>query len=168
MASKEALQRAISRSRGRAERATVNAVVYRPISSLKFDPRNPRVHSYRQVRQIADSIKAFGFNVPALVDASLKIIAGHGRILACQRLGWTEVPTILIEHLSEAQAQTFRIADNRLSETSVWDDHLLAEQLKELSVLDLDFDLEVTGYVLPERSRGVGTVTSLTERKREK
>jgi len=82
-----------------------NAVVYRQISSLKFDPRNPRVHSDRQVRQISDSIKAFGFNVPALVDASLKVIAGHGRILACQRLGWTEVPTILIEHLSEAQAR---------------------------------------------------------------
>jgi DNA modification methylase len=146
MASKEALQRAISRSRGRAERATVNAVVYRSISSLKFDPRNPRVHSDRQVRQIAGSIKAFGFNVPALVDASLNVIAGHGRILACQRLGWTEVPTILIEHLSEAQAQAFRIADNRLSEMSVWNDHLLAEQLKELSVLDLDFDLEVTGF----------------------
>ena len=125
-------------------------VSYRPISEVKLDPRNPRAHSPRQVRQIARSIDTFGFNVPVLVDANGKVIAGHGRILACQQLGHTEVPTISLEHLSEAQAKAFMIADNRLTENSTWDDRLLAEQLKELSELELDFSLEVTGFEIGE------------------
>src|ERR1700677_5322816 len=91
-------------------------ITHRPISELKLDPKNPRAHSQRQVRQIARSIEAFGFNVPVLVDAKGKVISGHGRILACQLLGWTEVPTIRLDHLSEAQAKAFVIADNRLTE----------------------------------------------------
>ena len=63
------------------------AVVYRPIAELKLDPHNPRVHSPRQIRQIARSIEAFGFNVPVLIDANLKLIAGHGRVLAARQLG---------------------------------------------------------------------------------
>ena len=63
------------------------AVLYRPIAALKLDPRNPRVHSPRQIRQIARSIEAFGFNVPVLVDSELKVIAGHGRMLAAKQLG---------------------------------------------------------------------------------
>ena len=126
------------------------AIVYRPISELRVDPSNPRHHSPQQIRQIASSISAFGFNVPVLVDANLKVIAGHGRILACQLLGWTEVPTIRLEHLTETQAKAFMIADNRLTEIAVWDDGLLAEQLRELSILDLDFDLEATGFAMGE------------------
>jgi DNA methylase/ParB-like nuclease family protein len=126
------------------------AILYRPIEGLKLDAKNPRVHSPKQVRQIARSIEAFGFNVPVLIDAHGKVIAGHGRILACQLLGWTDVPTICLEHLSEAQARAFMIADNRLTENSVWDDRLLAEQLKELSVLDLDFSIEATGFEMGE------------------
>jgi DNA modification methylase len=126
------------------------AILYRAVASLKLNPKNPRVHSRRQIRQIARSIRAFGFNVPILVDADGNVIAGHGRFLACLELGWTEVPTISLEHLSDAQTRAFIVADNRLSETSVWDDRLLAEQLKELSVLDLDFDLEATGFTMGE------------------
>jgi DNA modification methylase len=125
-------------------------VIYRPISELKLDPKNPRAHSPRQVRQIARSIETFGFNVPVLVNAKGKVIAGHGRILACQLLGHTEVPTICLEHLSEAQAKAFMIADNRLTENSTWDDRLLAEQLKELSELELNFSLEATGFEMGE------------------
>jgi ParB-like chromosome segregation protein Spo0J len=83
---------------------------------LHPDPRNARRHERKQVRQIADSIRAFGFNVPILVDADLKVIAGHGRLLACRQLGQREVPTISLEHLSEAQACAFMIADNRLTD----------------------------------------------------
>jgi DNA modification methylase len=125
-------------------------VTYRPVSELKLDSRNPRLHSPRQVRQIARSIQAFGFNVPVLVDTKDQVIAGHGRILACQMIRWTEVPTICLDHLSEAQARAFMIADNRLNENSVWDEHLLAEQLKELSELELDFSLETTGFEMGE------------------
>jgi len=125
-------------------------IVYRPIDQLKPDPRNPRQHERKQIRQIADSIVAFGFNVPILIDAELKVIAGHGRLLACRYLGRTEVPTISLEHLSEAEAKAFMIADNRLTEIASWDDRLLGEQLRELSELNLEFSLEVTGFDMPE------------------
>ena len=125
-------------------------VVYRPISDLKLDPLNPRAHGPRQIRQISRSIQAFGFVVPVLVGAGNKIIAGHGRILAAQLLGWAEVPTIYLDHLTEGQARVLMLADNRLNENSSWDDRLLAKQLKELSELDLDFNLEVSGFEMGE------------------
>jgi DNA modification methylase len=125
-------------------------VCYYRVEQLRLDPRNPRQHSRRQVRQIANSIKAFGFNVPILIDRNLQVIAGHGRVLGARELGWNEVPTISLEHLSEAQARAFTLADNRLAENSVWDDRLLAEQLKALSLLDLDFNLEATGFDMGE------------------
>jgi DNA modification methylase len=125
-------------------------VVYRSISLLKLDPRNPRSHGKKQIRQIARSIETFGFNVPVLIDANSKVIAGHGRILACQLLGWSDVPTICLEHLTEAQARAFMIADNRLTENAAWDERLLAEQLHDLSLMELDFSLEVTGFEVGE------------------
>lgn len=143
-------------------RVTIN---YRAIDDLKLDPKNPRLHSPRQVRQIARSIEAFGFNVPVLVNSDLKVVAGHGRILACQLLGWREVPVIALEHLTEAQARAFMIADNRLTENSCWNDQLLAEQLKELSVLDLDFSLEATGFEMGEIDLRIEGLTSEAEAK---
>ena len=126
-------------------------ITYRPISELKLDPKNPRAHSPRQVRQIARSIEAFGFNVPVLVDAKRQ---GDRRPrphpgLPAARLD-TKCRPSRLDHLSEAQARAFMIADNRLTENSTWDDRLLAEQLKELSELDLDFSLEVTGFEMGE------------------
>jgi DNA modification methylase len=126
------------------------AVVYRLLSELKPNPKNPRCHSRQQIRQIAKSISAFGFNVPVLVDGDLNVVAGHGRIEACRQLGWTSVPTISLAHLTSVQAKAFLIADNRLTENSEWNDRLLAEQLKELSLLNVDFELDVTGFELPE------------------
>jgi hypothetical protein len=126
------------------------AIMYRQIGELKPDPKNPRSHSPRQIRQIAKSIETFGFNVPVLVDADDNVVAGHGRLLACRQLGWTTVPTVSLAHLTPAQAKAFLIADNRLTENSEWNDRLLAEQLKELSLLELDFELDVTGFELAE------------------
>jgi DNA modification methylase len=126
------------------------AVVYRALDTLRLDPRNPRAHKPRQVRQIARSIETFGFNVPILINNELQVIAGHGRVMACRTLGYAEVPTIMLEHLTESQAKAFMIADNRLTEISEWDDRLLAEQLKALSELDLDFTLDVTGFEMGE------------------
>ncbi len=125
-------------------------VTYSPLNALSPDPRNPRKHSNKQIRQIASSIATFGFVAPVLVDRELRVIAGHGRLLAAQKLGVAEVPVVSLEHLSEAQARAFAIADNRLTENSVWDDRLLAEAFKELSVLDLDFRLDVTGFEMAE------------------
>jgi ParB-like chromosome segregation protein Spo0J len=125
-------------------------IVYCRIDALKPDPANPRRHTKKQIRQIAESIKAFGFNVPILIDRSGNIIAGHGRWLAGREFGMTEVPTLCLDHLTPAQARAFMIADNRLTEISVWDDRLLARQLKELSLVGLDFDIEVTGFEMGE------------------
>ena len=126
------------------------AVTYCQISKLKLNPKNPRAHGPKQIRQIARSIETFTFLVPVLVDGQGNVLAGHGRIQAALLLGWTEVPVIFVDHLSENQARAFMIADNRLTENSVWDDRLLAQQLKELSKLELDFSLEVTGFAMAE------------------
>ena len=136
--------------RARARRAKLLKVIYRSVEQLKLDPANPRLHSKKQIRQIAHSIKAFGFNVPVLVDAELKLIAGHGRLLACRELGITEVPTLRLDYLSPAQARAFMIADNRLTEIASWDDKLLAESLRDLSLLGLDFSIEAIGFEMAE------------------
>ena len=125
-------------------------VIYLPTTSLKPHPQNPRVHTDKQVSQIAQSIETFGFNVPILVDDRENVVAGHGRLLAAKKLGWNTVPVIKLDHLSEAQHKAFLIADNRLTENSTWDDRLLGEQLKVLSELELDFDLEVIGFETAE------------------
>ncbi len=121
-------------------------VVWRRIEVLRPDSANPRSHSPNQVRELARSITTFGFNVPILVDATLRIIAGHGRLLAARELGWREVPTILLGHLSAAQARAFMIADNRLAEGAAWNNGLLREQLTELSVAEPYLAIEATGF----------------------
>ena len=78
------------------------------------------------------------------------MIAGHGRLLAAGQLGSTEVPTLCLDHLTPAQARAFVIADNRLAETTTWDDRLLAEQLEGFSLLGLDFSIEVIGFEMTE------------------
>ncbi|MGD1211277.1 MAG: DNA methyltransferase [Candidatus Acidiferrales bacterium] len=123
---------------------------YLSIVNLRPDPQNPRVHSDKQVRQIARSIQTFGFNVPVLVDENSQVIAGHGRLLAAQLLKMENVPAIRIENLSEAQRRAFLIADNRLTEKAAWDERLLAEQFEILSTLDLDFSLDITGFEMAE------------------
>src|ERR1700716_4680856 len=107
------------------------------IERLKLDPRNPRVHSDRQVKQIAGSIEAFGFNVPVLADQDGNLLAGHGRVYAARQLGLGELPVIRLEHLTPDQARAFSIADNRLSESSTWDDRLLAEVFRDLPPVTL-------------------------------
>jgi len=112
------------------ERAKPLSIEHLPLSSLRLDPQNPRQHSARQIGQIARSIASFGFNVPVLVDRDNKILAGHGRVQALQRLGRTEAPVIRLEHLTPAQAKAFNVADNRLTEIASWNDRLLGEVLQ--------------------------------------
>jgi ParB-like chromosome segregation protein Spo0J len=123
-----------------------HSIEHLTIESLVPDPKNARLHTKKQIGQIAASIKSFGFNVPILVNAVNQVVAGHGRLLAAKKLGLPNVPTIRIDHLDEAQTRAFMIADNRLTEIAQWDDRLLAEQLKELSELDLTFEIEAIGF----------------------
>jgi ParB-like chromosome segregation protein Spo0J len=95
------------------------------------------------VAQIAASIREFGFTSPILVDNNAGVIAGHGRLLGARKLQLSEVPVIVLDHLSEAQKRAYILADNRLAELSGWDDDLLREQLAELK--DADFSLDAVG-----------------------
>jgi DNA modification methylase len=121
-----------------------------PIDGVRPDPRNARHHPRPQIRQIANSIKAFGFIAPIIVDRNGRIIVGHGRWLAARLLGLTEIPVIRVEHLSEAQARAYAIADNRLTETSRWDEKLLGAIFADLLAVDLDFSIEDTGFSVVE------------------
>lgn len=125
-------------------------LTYLAISKIKPDPRNPRKHSRDQIEAIAKSLDAFGFNAPILIDKNGKVIAGHGRLAAAKLRGLAEVPVIRLEHLTETQARAYMLADNQLTDRSVWDDGALAIHLKELSELALDFSIEATGFELPE------------------
>lgn len=122
----------------------------RRIDALTSRPRNPRTHSPKQIRQIADSIETFGFTNPVLIDRDGNIVAGHGRMEAAKLLGIETVPTICLEDLSEAQIRAYVIADNRLAENAGWDTEILAIELQDLLEIDLDFDITITGFEPPE------------------
>jgi DNA modification methylase len=122
-----------------------------PRISLKPNPRNPRRHTRQQIRAIARSISKHGFNAPIGVNGDLEIVYGHGRWAAAELLGLSVVPVVRLDHLTPELAKAYMIADNALSDRSSWDDELLATHLKELSGLDLNFDIEAaTGFESPE------------------
>lgn len=105
---------------------------------------NSRTHSDAQIAQIAASIKEFGWTNPILVDGTNGIIAGHGRLLAARKLGYTEVPTIELSDLTETQKKAYIIADNRLALNAGWDDEMLTIELNDL--LADGFALEMLGF----------------------
>ena len=106
--------------------------------------RNARTHSDEQVAQICGSIKEFGFTNPVLIDSDKVIIAGHGRVMAAQRMGLSEVPCIKLDYLTEAQKKAYIIADNQLALNAGWNEELLALEIEELN--DLDFNLDLLGF----------------------
>jgi DNA modification methylase len=110
--------------------------------------RNARTHSKRQIRQIAESIRKFGFNNPVLTDDKLGIIAGHGRVEAAKLLGVTMVPTVRLSHLSDTERRAYVIADNALATKAGWDREILAIELQGL--IDLGFEVELTGFETAE------------------
>lgn len=121
------------------------------IADLKPYPKNARTHSPKQIRQIAKSIKEFGFTNPVLIDKDNCILAGHGRVEAAKLAGLTEVPAVVINHLTPAQKKAYILADNRLAELSGWDKNILKVELEELQrIEDGDFDLTLTGFDTPE------------------
>jgi DNA modification methylase len=125
-------------------------VVYRPVSALVANPHNPRAHLKHQIRQIAASFREFGFNSPILIDSNNTIIAGHARLEAAKLAGMDQVPTILLENLTEDQIRAYVIADNRLAENSGWDKDILAIELQYLTTITDSFDVSITGFQVPE------------------
>jgi DNA modification methylase len=119
-----------------------------PVADLVPYARNSRTHSPQQVDKIAASIREFGFLNPIIVDGRNGIVAGHGRVLAAQKLGLSELPVIDASHLSEAQKRAYVIADNRLALDAGWDNEMLKIELQDLEVDG--FDLSLTGFELDE------------------
>ena len=127
-------------------------VVMRSLDDLKPNPKNARTHSKRQIKQIAESISAFGFLNPILIDEAGTVLAGHGRLAAARLLGLENVPTLRADGLSVAQKRAYVLADNKLAEKGGWDREILALELGELvEVLPTEgLDLSVTGFEAPE------------------
>src|SRR5229473_5013200 len=112
-----------------------------PIDRLIPYARNARTHSDTQIAQIASSIREFGFNSPILVDSNAGIIAGHARLLAARKLQLSEVPVVVLDHLSETEKRAYILVDNRLAANASWDEELLRLELAALREEKLNFDL---------------------------
>ncbi len=125
-------------------------ITYQLISALKPRPANPRTHTQKQIEQIATSIKRFGFTNPVLIDDENGIVAGHGRVEAAALVGIRKVPTVRLTDMTEANIRAYVIADNKLAENAGWDRELLGLELQYLSELDIDFDVTITGFDIPE------------------
>jgi ParB-like chromosome segregation protein Spo0J len=125
-------------------------IEYLCLTELMPYPRNARTHSRKQVRQIADCLKRFGFTNPILIDSENTILAGHARLTAAQLLGLESVPCVRLERMTADEKRAYVIADNKLALNAGWDEEILAEELKALQELDLGFDIGLTGFSIPE------------------
>jgi len=125
-------------------------VLYQPLGSLRAHPGNARTHSKHQIRQIAESIRVFGFTNPVMIDLDNRIIAGHGRVAAAKLLGMEQIPTLRLEGLSPDQIRAYVIADNKLAENAGWDKSILAIELQHLLNIDTNFDVSITGFEVAE------------------
>ncbi len=119
-----------------------------PVEVLRPYSNNARTHSKSQIRQIAESIKRFGFCNPVLISDDNMIVAGHGRVEAAKQIGMTEVPVRRLAHLSRDEIRAYILADNRLAENAGWDKNILAIELQGL--IDLDFDIGALGFSMAE------------------
>jgi DNA modification methylase len=117
-------------------------------NELRPNPRNARTHSKKQIRQIANSIVAYGFTVPLLIDENAILIAGHGRLEAAKLLDLKKIPAIVLEGLSEAKKRALLLADNKIADNAGWDRERLAIELPELTelLIDENLDISLTGF----------------------
>jgi hypothetical protein len=119
------------------------------------------------VNQLAESIRAFGFTNPVLLDQSDMVIAGHGRVAAAKQLKMLEVPTIRLDSLTPDQVRAYVLADNKLAELAGWDTEILAIELQYLTALEGDFELTVTGFEIPEIDLLLSPQESIPDREDE-
>lgn len=125
-------------------------IEYLKPSALSPSPRNARTHSKKQIKQIAESIRQFGFTNPLLIDNDNMVLAGHGRLEAASLLQMEKLPCLRMEHMSPAQKRAYMLADNKLALNAGWDEELLALELQELLTLESDFKIDVTGFTIAE------------------
>ena len=105
---------------------------------------NARTHSTEQINKLRSSLREFGFINPVIVDKDYNIIAGHGRVIAAKAENFTEVPCVLVDHLTEAQKKAYIIADNRMALDAGWDEELLRVEIEALQAES--FDISLTGF----------------------
>lgn len=126
-------------------------IQYLPVDSLKPYARNPR-NNEEAIKHVAESIREFGFKVPIVVDEDYVIVSGHTRLLASKELGYKEVPVIIADDLTDEQVKAFRLADNKVSEVSQWDEALLKLEMMELENMDMSkFGFEEDLFDEPEK-----------------
>ena len=130
--------------------STSEAIEQIPPDRLRPWARNARTHSKKQLRQIADSIRTFGFTNPVLIDEDGTILAGHGRVEAAKTMGCESVPCRRIGTMTADQKRAYVLADNKLALNAGWDEEILAIELQGLLETDLDFDIGLTGFSIPE------------------
>ena len=131
-------------------------IIFHKVGDLVPRAGNPRTHSRQQIQQIASSIERFGFTNPLLIGDNKTVIAGHGRLAAAKLLKMTEVPTLHLSHLNEAELRAYVIADNKLALNAGWDHEILAIEFQALT--DLEFDISLTGFSLAEADQIIDLV----------
>ena len=129
---------------------------YVNLADLKPWPGAARTHSKKQIRQIAESIRRFGFINPIVIDEDWQILAGNGRVEAARMMRLEEVPALRIDTMSETEKRAYVIADNKTALNSRWDRRHLGEELERLLVEDLQFDVGITGFSIIETVELVG------------
>ena len=126
----------------------------RLIDEIKTYENNARMHPKSQMKTLAASIKAHGFINPILIDSNDQVIAGHARLTAAEELGYSEIPCLQVEHLTNEQVRAYRLADNKIAEGSTWDENLLKVELEFLTKSDIS--IETTGFSVPEADIIIG------------
>jgi DNA modification methylase len=125
-------------------------IVYHPPFELSENPANTKIHPKKQLAQVCRSIRSFGFLTPILIDATGMILCGHARVAAAKELKLAEVPTVCVDHLTEAQRRAFVIADNKCAEGGIWDEERLALEFEGLLKLESEFEIIDTGFTIGE------------------
>lgn len=125
-------------------------IEYVPLTSLRDNPLNPRLHPDRQIKALARAISTFGFLAPILIDQEAMIVAGHGRVAAARKLKLATVPAVRVEHLTQSELRALMLADNKLSDLSTFDDTLLVENFRLLEVEAGGLNLELSGFTMGE------------------
>lgn len=147
---KEQKRREIAAAKRSLGSAVLSQVTQVPIDQLVPFAQNARTHSDEQLAIIGQSLQAFGWMNPVLVDENNLIIAGHGRVEAARRCGFEEVPVLRVAGLSPDQMRAYRLADNRIAEIAGWDNEILAIELQHITAIDIGCGIETLGWKLPE------------------
>lgn len=132
---------------------------------LPYD-KNPRKINKEGIKAVKESIEKFGYNVPIVVDSNMVVVTGHSRLMACKELKMVEVSVLVASHLTEKQAKEFRIADNRISELSKWDDELLVSELRDIGLggeMDAFFKSGELSSLMGELDKAGSSVEATTQ-----